>query len=413
MKGVFWHSEYECFYSMKVLIVINDLGSGGAQKSLVSFLTCLSEKNQLKDYEIDLLVSNKSGIFLERVPKDVNLLNTDAKLVWMNCPLNNRSLRKSATFSSIILKIKWIVIYRYNKKNGNYYAGKTLWESWKKYIAYNDKEYDVAISYMDGWPNYYVMEKVQARKKVLWIHNEYQKLGYDSTYDLNFYMQCDEIITISKKCKLSFIETFPQLTKKIHVLENISLASNIIRRSEEFSPEEFYNDGKQRIVSVGRLCEQKGFDIAIEAAKSLKQRGVSFIWYILGDGPEKNKLMSLIKTYGLDNDVLLLGIKSNPYPYISQADIFVQTSKFEGKSIVLDEAKILLKPIIVTNYDTVYDSIINEETGIVVAMDGEAVANGIYRLLNDYNLRQKLIQNLQKVGCGNEEELKKYIDIML
>ena len=123
--------------------------------------------------------------------------------------------------------------------------------------------------------------------------------------------------------------------------------------------------------------------------------------------------MSLIKTYGLDNDVLLLGIKSNPYPYISQADIFVQTSKFEGKSIVLDEAKILLKPIIVTNYDTVYDSIINEETGIVVAMDGEAVANGIYRLLNDYNLRQKLIQNLQKVGCGNEEELKKYIDIML
>ena len=399
---------------MKVLIVINDLGSGGAQRSLVSFLTCLAENNNLKYYDIDLLVSNRLGVFKDRIPNGINLLCTDKKLIWMNCPLKSKALRKSFSVLCLMMKIKWMLTLRYKRKTREYFTGKSLWESWKRYIPDSEKEYDIAISYMDGWPNYYVIEKVRARKKILWIHNEYQKLGYDPNYDLKYYTQCDGIITISERCKSSFLEIFPQFTTKIHVLENISLSNEIHQRAEEFEPEEFIiNKDKWKLVSIGRLSYQKGFDIAINAARELHEKLVPFIWVILGDGPDHEKLASLIKEHKLEKQVFLLGIKDNPYPYISGADVFVQTSRFEGKSIVLDEAKILAKPIVVTKYDTVFDTIEDNRTGIIVEMTAASIANGIIRLLDDSKLRKSLSDNLESNNTGNEKELEKYINIML
>ena len=166
------------------------------------------------------------------------------------------------------------------------------------------------------------------------------------------------------------------------------------------------------LLSVGRLGEQKGFDLAIKSAKVLKDRGVNFIWIILGEGPDRKKLQEQIDADDLNNNVKMIGIRSNPYVYIKKCDIFVQTSRFEGKSIVLDEAKIFCKPIVVTNYPTVGDSIVDGQNGLIVEMDECSIADGIQRLLENTTLAESFVSELRKAE-GNEKELNRYIGNML
>ena len=175
---------------------------------------------------------------------------------------------------------------------------------------------------------------------------------------------------------------------------------------------EFEEQNRVKLLSVGRLGAQKGFDLAIKSAKILKDRGVDFIWIILGEGPDRKKLQEQIDADELNNNVKLIGIRSNPYVYIKKCDIFVQTSRFEGKSIVLDEAKIFCKPIVVTNYPTVGDSIVDGQNGLIVEMDECSIADGIQRLLENTILAESFVSELRKAE-GNEKELNRYIGNML
>lgn len=150
----------------------------------------------------------------------------------------------------------------------------------------------------------------------------------------------DKIVTISQACVDSFARVYPELRNKVVVLENISSANDIFEKAKEVpETDAFFNFEGRRIVSVGRLSEQKNFQLAVQAAQKLKSYGVNFIWYILGEGELRQSLTEKIKEYDLTDQVKLVGIKPNPYPYIANCDVFVQSSIYEGKSIVLDEAK--------------------------------------------------------------------------
>ena len=395
----------------KILIVINDLNSGGAQKSLSSFLKALKLENKLDKYDIDLLVADKSGIFLNDLPSEVNLIDIPLYFKWMNCELKDLSFIKDFSAKGIIGKLISIIHKRFfhNAKYGN----SEFWLTWKKIIPKCKKHYDVAIAYMDGWPNYYVSQKVDASKKVLWVHNEYQKLGYCHELDESCYKNCDRVITISEECRKAFIDSFPDLEEKISILENIAIASEITNKAEEGTAEEFSNSSaKTKILSVGRLSEQKAFDLAIRAALKLKEKGFDFIWVILGEGPDRNKLNALIEEYDLRDCVLLPGVKANPYAYMKACDVFVQSSKFEGKSIVLDEAKILKCPIVVTDYKTVHDTITDKVNGLIVSMNEDDIASAVIKITEDHLLRETIIGNLEKYSGGNEKELSKYIELM-
>ena len=194
---------------------------------------------------------------------------------------------------------------------------------------------------------------------------------------------------------------FPTLKNKISILENITIKKDILNLGNDGVAVAFEERNRVKLLSVGRLGAQKGFDLAIKSAKVLKDRGVDFIWIILGEGPDRKKLQEQIDADELNNNVKLIGIRSNPYVYIKKCDIFVQTSRFEGKSIVLDEAKIFCKPIVVTNYPTVGDSIV----------DGQN-ADGIQRLLENTILAESFVSELRKAE-GNEKELNRYIGNML
>ena len=392
-----------------VLIIIHSLESGGAQKSLISFLKCLDKLDKYKEYNIDLIIGNKGGFLRKEVPNNVNLIRNDL-FCWISNPLKKLNLISDFSLKGFLAKINLIVYRKFNKeKNINSY----FWKIWNKYIPKNSKKYDIAIAYMDGWCSHYVMDKVDSKKKILWVHNEYQKLGYDKDFDYKYYKNCDKIITISQKCVDSFLLTFPEFKNKIHILENISLKDEIQRLSFEKNDIEFLQSKSQiKLLSIGRLSSQKGFDIAVESAKILKEKNLDFLWLIIGKGEDEILLKNKIKEYGLENNFMLIGERKNPYSYIKDCDIFLQTSRYEGKSIVLDEAKILEKPIIVTNYKTVRDSIEDKKTGMIVELNPLKIAQTIENLINNKDEMLKLSLNLNKQNLGNEREIKRYLNIM-
>lgn len=399
---------------VKVLIVIHDFGSGGAQKSLVSFLRGLEKADLLAKYDIDILVSDNYGIFKKDVPAAVNIQLADSTITWMNCPLRNKRIWKNMSVKSLIGEIRWILWQKFNLGPKTQSGARKIWECWNKFVPKNMNVYDIAISYINGWANYYVMDKVIAKKKVLWIHNDYQMQPHDIDFDERYYDNCDQIVTISEECKNSFLKSFPALKNKINVLQNITIVEDVLDKAKNGqTPELELATEKLKIVSVGRLSQQKAFHIAIEAAAILKKIGLDFVWLILGEGEERHSLEAQIRNCELNNYVFLVGIKENPYVYIDRCDLFVQTSIYEGKSIVLDEAKILLKPIVVTNYPTIKDSITNMENGIITGIDGHSVADAIVRLASDNKLQAYFKRNLEIERTNSKSELDKYVHIML
>lgn len=384
----------------KILFVIYSLEGGGAEKSLVNLLNEIPEKK----YSIDLLLFKKTGIFLEQVPKHVRVLETPKALTKLYGPL-----AKGGIYS--FFKIITTLLSRiFENKEENYSPFR-----WKyfytKIVKKLNREYDVAIAYLSGDPMFYVGDKVKAKKKIYWVHNDYLSDKHPKKYEYKYFKESSAIVTVSQVCLEILNKVFPEFKEKSFYLENITSDKIIRKKAVEFYPEEYKINKEIRLLTIGRLTYQKGLDLGIEAAKILKEWKLEFTWFILGTGEEKDKIVELIKKYKLEKEVILLGIKENPYPYIRNCDIFIQPSRYEGKSVVLDEAKILAKPIVVTNYPTVKDQIINDKEGHIVNLDSISIAKGIREVMEDKNLYNKIENYLKNNNYGNEKEISKYIKI--
>ena len=399
----------------KLLFVIHRLNAGGAEKSLVSLLNALPSAM----FEIDLLAIDPSGIFLRQVPPAIKVLEPPREMVCMSVKITDKRFWQHATLKLLLVKLRCILGNhlrgggsKARRSHSQYYN-----DIWQKHIPNLGFKYDVAISYIDGL-NYYVIDHVTAGKKILWCHNDYNKLEFNPSYDHRYYEKADKICTISELCRKSLIENFPDLKDKFEVIENISSPRMINVQADmcdemESAKDGFILDKRFKIVSIGRLTEQKGFDFAIDAAEVLKNRGLDFCWYILGEGPLRKVLESAIQAKGLSDNIKFIGIRSNPYPYIKRADVFAMPSRYEGKSIALDEAKILHKPIVVTNYPSVRDAIEDKHTGVIVNIDSESIAKGIQILHDDIVLRTTVVSNLCKSNYGNEEQVvAKFLSII-
>lgn len=397
----------------KILIVIHDMRIGGAQKSLLSFLQSFAAQECFEDYDIHVLPLNPQGEFLSQIPAGVTVEMPNNILCWLGQHVSKELLVKHCSLRGMLGEALWAL----RKALGLFPKGlnlsQRLWSNWKRLIPLSKEKYDVAIAYMDGVPGYYVMDKVQADKKVLWLHSDYQKQEYDSAFDKDYYRACDTIVTVSKECRETLCRAHPSQGSKIQVLENISSYTMVKARSEEPGAVEFNGTVGAKLLSVGRLHVQKGMDIALDAAYCLKKNGFAFRWLIAGEGSERLALERKIVEYGLENHVFLLGSQQNPYVYMTKCDILIQPSRIEGKSIVLDEAKMLCKPIVVTKYPTVGDSIRHGETGWVVDMTGEAIAAGILRMWTDVPLRDKIVRNCESQPKENDMLVQRYIDTML
>lgn len=395
---------------MKILVVMHGIDGGGAEKSLVSFLTTLDMRYG-SDIDVDLLLFKPEGLFLNQIPKNCNRLTEPKEVFAMSYSPLKKMFWSKISLKGLMGKTAHY-ISRIKKNDSQLSDIQAMWSHWKPYIPSVKGHYDVAISYMHGVTNYFVIDKCDADKKYLYIHHEYEKMNENAQFDYSYFKKADAIITVSSKCIQSIVNVHPELKDKVVCIENIHSAALIRKMATEGITREFENkDNCIKIVSIGRITDVKRFDRAVEAAKILKDRGIDFIWVLLGRGNLENELKKLVKSLGLEKEFILIGVKANPYPYINNADIFVQTSDNEGKSMVIDEAKILEKPIVVTNYMTVRDVIRDGENGVVADFTPESVAEKIMMIINDSSLKDRIISNLKHETIGNENEIEKYISL--
>ncbi len=377
----------------KILFVIRSLEFGGAEKSLVNLLHELPEDK----YEIDLLLFKKKGGFLEQLPENVRLLETPKALERLFAPL-----QKAGIYG--VTKLIGTACGKLGGKTRKERMAFRWKHFYKKAVSELPLVYDTAIAYVGTEVLYYVVDCVRAKKKYVWIHNDYRAASYSKRDDAPYFEKLDGIVSVSEDCVRVLLEEFPQHKEKIHFIENITSSAVVHRMAEASVPAE-YTDACN-ILSVGRLSRQKGFDMAIEAASILKKQGFAFCWYVIGDGDQKDKLTELIARYDVGDCFRLIGTRTNPYPYMKHCTFLAQPSRFEGKSVVLDEAKILGIPILATAYPTVADQIENGTEGLVVPMTPEGIAQGVGKMTPA--LCSRFRENLTAREYGNQAEVKKY-----
>lgn len=386
----------------KILVVQGSLQAGGAEKATVSFLNTLPQER----YEVDLMLSSRTGLFYKQVPEWVNII--DAPYPF-NClahkPVDWRFYIKHSPF----MWVKKVIRTYIAKHQSKLHLIQSLWKQWRDDIPVFDKEYDIAYGGQEGCANYYIIDKVKAKRKILWIHSDYEKLEYVDDFDRTYFKRASVVATMSPKARDILRKHFPESADHIWFLENITNGSMIRKMAaEEVNDDRFKLVEGVNLVSVGRLSLPKNFGRAVRVASVLKKRGVVFHWTIVGEGPLRSTLESQAKELGVDDVVSFIGLRSNPYQYVSKSDILVVTSDYEGRSIAIDEAHVLGIPVITTNYPTAKDAVVDGETGLICDMTPEVIASSVIRLHTDKALYAHICQSLECKKDGNVKEIEKY-----
>lgn len=372
----------------KVFIAIHQLNLGGAQKALISALNAID----YSENEITLYVRKERLELLTRVNPNVTsiIINKD-KTKYYRKPY--------AIIFFFVSKINEL-LKRSNKtideKLTNFIVKKQI-EFEKRNYFYKDTCYDVAISYIQGYTAKSVAENINAKRKLMFYHD-----STDSLHELHVELMqhYDQIYCVSKGAQQSIQGFYPQFADKIDYLQNYVDAESVCNKACEYLPD--YPQDKLIICSCGRITPVKGFDLAVEAAEILKQQGLDFKWYIVGDGVDRKRIEQLITDKHLSEVIEITGLQENPYPYIKHCDIYVQPSYEESYGLTLIEAQILQKLIVSTATLGAKDIINNGIDGVLANTTADSVAQMIVKLLQYKPLQKTILNNLKKKDYLND-----------
>lgn len=392
----------------KILISSFDMEIGGVERSLASMLANFDYDN----YKVDLHLHSHTGPLMDLIDARVNLLpEVNA------CKTFRKGIKDTLVSGYPTLAIKRLIsrfrAVQFAKvtgsKDAGYFQFQTIWNSCVSSVPKIQVEYDIAISYL--WPHHFTAFNVNAKTKIAWIHTDYSIIDIDIEDDLKIWEKFDYIVSISDACTAAFLSTHPSLKSKIIVVENLT-SPDYVRKMASEPPTQPLIEGFN-LVSVGRLCDPKAFDRAVDVLAELHKRGYTNInWYIVGEGGDRDLIESQIKQHSLEDSFVLLGSTTNPYPYMNAADIYVQPSRYEGKAVTVDEALILAKPVIITNYPTASSQINDGINGIICGQSVSEIADSIGNLHNNQNQRQQLSEYNRNANQSNSEELDKLYKVL-
>ncbi|RLZ10551.1 glycosyltransferase [Faecalibacter macacae] len=362
---------------MKIIIVNPHMKIGGIATSLNNWSEYFKIKNIKVDYvifrkEYDLKFQNFFETNQVIHPKGTN------KLSKVN--FNNR-------IKNIIYKILTLIgIINFLKVRLT-----------KKHKLPNS--YDIAISFSNDVPKFknvlmsndFVMNSINAKYKVAWIHNDIDKLGFTRSYALERYKNFDAIVNVSEACKQQFDKLVPEFIHKSFVVRN-AINTEKLNELANSATQINFNQDIFNFVTVARIYnEQKRIDRILDIVDNLKKDNLSFHWYIIGDGPDLKNLTQLCKERKLEDKISFLGFKSNPYPYMKKASYVVLTSDYEAQGMVISEALSLGTPVISTNFDAAKEFIIDHQNGYLVKNNAQSFSELLNQLIT-----KKITLNIQE-----------------
>lgn len=373
----------------QLLIVAHHMTIGGVQKTLVS----ASKALDYDKYDITLYLRKNRTDLLEYVDKRINVIVNKDPNHYYRKPyavalqlriMLNKFLGRNKAVAALDIKLANKI-----REDSMRYEQKTYFDS---------KKYDIAIAYVHGYTAYFVADYVKADKKIIFFHV--------STNDLpevhnKFITKFNKAATVHEGLVRLVAEWYPSLSDKIYVVENFVDGELIKKQSEK---NVFEKTDKTVLCSCGRFAPVKGFNMAVEAAKILKENRLDFVWYFVGDGPERVYIENLIKKYDLDKNIILTGMQKNPYPYMAECNIYVQPSYEEAWGLTIAEANKLKKPVVSTKTVGGMKLIENEKNGILCDINPQAIAEAIKELNDNNELYKRIKNNLENADYSGDTE---------
>lgn len=389
----------------RIFIAIHYLEIGGVEISLIGLLNAIDYSR----YEVDLFVYSHQGELMKLIPKEVNLLPEIPKYAQIEQPMTS-ALKRG--YVDVVLARLWAkvrfasYVRRVKPKDGSavfQYVANAVTPCLPS--LHHLGMYDLAISFLT--PHSIVLEKVQARKKIAWIHTDYSRIDVNAALELSVWNGYDYIASISPDVSRTFLSVFPSLQGKLVEIANILSPAFVRSRAEEKADLSVFGDEAVKLLSIGRFTYPKNFDNVPDILRRIREYGINARWYLIGYGGEESLIRQRIREAGMENYVVIIGKKTNPYPYIQACDLYVQPSRYEGNSVTVREAQMLCKPVVVADYPTAASQIQNGKDGVIVPLENETCAEGIVRVIGDAELQSRLIQFLKAYDYGNENEVEK------
>ena len=392
-----------------VLIFSQAMELGGVERSLLGLLDSIDYDR----YDVDLFLMRHSGELMPYLNPKAKLLPEIPQYASLAVPM--ASLVKSGQFGVLCGRLRGkLAARRFDRKHPGEKPSVTALTYSHKYTLWSmpqisGKTYDLAISFLT--PHYFARERVMARKYAAWIHTDYTALSFDRTAELVMWEGYDVICGVSEQASKSFQTAFPELEGKVQTVENI-LPKELICKQAEESQNDMPSKGSLALLSVGRFCDAKNFDNVPDICCRLVADGLDVKWYLIGYGGDEPLIRQKIDDAGMQERVIILGKKDNPYPYMRACDLYVQPSRYEGKAVTVREAQLLGKPVIITDYATSGSQLEDGVDGVIVPMDNAGCAAGIAALLRDPARMQQLSKNCAKRDYTNSSEVEKIYTLM-
>ena len=394
----------------KIIVISHGLEIGGAERALLGLLYSFDYMR----YDVDLFLMHHQGELMEYIPQQVNLLPEKIEYTCLAVPISEVIKKKKVRmlFGRIYGKFKAKKFIKENALPAD--NGVELEYSHKytcKYVPeISDKKYDLVISFLT--PHYFAANKVNAKKKIAWIHTDYSRIQVNIASETAMWKNYDYIASISDAVTENFLSVFPMFKEKIILIENILPEEFVKKQANEFLVDKEMNAKGIKILSIGRFCKAKNFDNVPEICQRIRERGMDITWYLIGFGRDEELIKRKIAEANMQEYVKILGKKENPYPYIQACDVYIQPSRYEGKCVTVREAQMLGKPVIITNYETAKEQLESGVEGIIVPMQNQECADQIFDLLNNNCLLEQLSFNCQMRKYSNKEEVKKIYRIL-
>lgn len=384
-----------------VIFVINNLGTGGVQSSLLNLLAELNEK-----FHITVLC------FDERFKNSSNILPPHVNLVVPNSPFRYLGISQGELRGKPIKYLIRACLAFLTKLLGRSIAIRLMLPFQRKL-----GDYDCAISYLHeasqksfyGGCNEFVLKKIKAKKRVTWLHCDFELCGANSKASEKIYRQFDEIVACSEGAKRAFLRCMPQFENKCVAIRNCNDYDNIRRLAGDGV---LYDKSKFNIVTVARLAKEKGIERALEAVKRCIKKGYKLHYHIVGSGDQSAYLKNFTRDYGLENVITFYGNQSNPYPYMKNADLFLLPSYHEAAPMVFDEAACLGLPVLATETTSTEEMITESGSGFVCENSQEGIFDGLIKVLKNPDSLIEIKKTLKQRQFTNQDKINKVSEVI-
>lgn len=386
-----------------IIFFLTGMYLGGTEKVLLEMINEMTKNEKLN---ITIGLVDIDGELTKDIPSSVNILeipmsDNDRYLFKFGARKSTMQAVNNLRFFTALKIISRKILNKDNYNGVNITKLPTI-----------GIKYDIAVSYYFHYEfiTRYVAENVSANKKFVWFHNDILNSSLNLKKYNKFIEKYDQLFTVSHQIEREVKSTWPTLKRKVSTFYNFIDLEKINLKSQEIINDSRFKTDKITITSVGRLVNQKGFDLGLQAMHMLKKNGYDFYWYIIGDGPDKLKLNKLIKDFNLERNVFLLGAKRNPYKYMDKSEVYFQPSRHEGYSTTTNEARVLGLPIITTDVSGANEQFENNVNGIICEINPNSMFESLKYLIDSENTRKKFTDCLHDFdfNANSKEKLKQF-----